>query len=281
MPRKSLSTYVYAELTDEEWARVDAVRGDMPRRNWVRAAFFRQLELDERTGLVAGMTPEQNPFDGDMPYGLPLPSPYDPKLPNQHTRPGYKNKLKKSDASTELRHIQVIHMASEGRTHQEIADITGYNIKTVSYIIRHDLNKYKMASVQEYRELTLRKLLELLQMQEKTIKEPGYLTTVTGSVATGPDGQPLIDKGERTRAVTEARKIVESIRREVGTDAPTQRHVTLEEANLNNTLKSLMAALAVQGKVPAAALEDAIDAEVIEDDDSAPPEPDEALPAGD
>jgi len=282
VPRKRAETFIWFGLNDEGWARVDAIRGDMPRRVWVRAAFFAQLEQDEQKGTVAGMTPEENPFDGGMPFGLPKPDPYDEKNPTHHTRPGRRNALRKQDAATELRHIQVIHLANQGLSHKEIGEITGYKAEWVARVIRKELRKYEMASVQQYREFTLRKMLELLKEQEKTIRQPGFITTVTGAVATGPGGEALIDKGERTRAITEARKIVESIRREVGTDAPTQRHETLELANVNNILRSVLAGLAVTGKNPLEELEGAVEAEIIEDASSVPPDDDDGtLPDSD
>jgi hypothetical protein len=268
---KDLREYVWCRIKPDDWARVDAVRGEMPRREWVRNAFFSQLRADEKSGngkgkLVAGLTRRENPYDGAMPYGLPLPDPYT-GIPGRGMMAGGARRFRKGektqvDANTELRHIQVLGMRQAGHSWDEIAEATGYSKDRVRAIARKLMDKYKMFAVQDYREWTLRQALELYQVQRRTIDEPGYLSDPQGNIITGPDGLPLIDKAERTKAVTEARKIVESIRREVGTDAPSVRHVTLEKQQLDATVKGLLAQIALSRP---AALENIVDGEVVSD----------------
>lgn len=181
-----------------------------------------------------------------MPEGLPE--------PRRMQRPRKKDDARDSRThlalpayEKELRVIKAIRMHRMGYSYDEIAADMGYaSGNTIRNMIKDAIKEASVAEADDLKRWALRKQMEQLAITQDTIDNPGIMFDVKGMPLIGPGGRYQPDLDTRTKAQTEYRHNIESLRRLVGADAPVQKHVTIEQQArqdaINNIFRQLNAA---------------------------------------
>ena len=127
---------------------------------------------------------------------------------------------------TAARDAQAAELRAQGWTNQRIADHLGYSSpssvrdacrRAIRDIVKDGAEKLIAVHVDR---------LETLYEAAVEVLEADHVVVSHGKVVTGADGQPLKDNGPKLAAIREARATMESFRKLMGLDQPTQVNVS-------------------------------------------------------
>ena len=146
------------------------------------------------------------------------------------------------DESLKERDRRICLLRRNGFTYAEIADMEGVSRVRVSQIV-HEANaevpeeetRAEIASILEFAE---RKAVEL-------INDPGYALAPNGRAATGPDGEPILNKGIVGDALRTLVVIADRKARLYAADKPAKRPA-MSEDEANRAAMESIARLAAQ-----------------------------------
>lgn len=150
----------------------------------------------------------------------------------------------------------------DGLDDQAAASAMGLSPKVFGKISRQiiTLEGTSRAAVRDY---LMSLHLQHLEAAQQIVDSPGYLHDLKGDLVREPDGSFSPDIPGRTRALEEMRHGLESVRRLLGTDAPQQKQITIEETRVDRTIEELQRRILEQAR--RRELDNAVEAEVIED----------------
>ena len=208
---------------------------------------------------------------------LPDPNPVEPGTDLRTTRRGRFKPGQRFDHEAQLRQVAAIRYKSQGKSDREIADLLGYSSPTnVQAAIQYAMRRYVPFEVAEYAKVILAEHFRDLERLEAIIEQPGYKYDIKGDLVARPDGEYLEDEDVRIAALTEKRKVEESIRRLTGTDAPKRTEHTMkmdEDVNSRiqqrlDDLAELRAQLRPIAALPDDSEDDIVEGIIIPDDDT-------------
>lgn len=143
-----------------------------------------------------------------------------PGNPNQNARDTRGHYIRTPE--TAERDARAAQLRAEGRTFQQIADELGYSDKKSAHdAVRRALREIVKGPAEKLIALHVERL-ETLYEKALEVLDADHVVVSHGKVITGMDGEPLVDNGPKLAAIREARSTMESFRKLMGLDQPTQ-----------------------------------------------------------
>lgn len=164
----------------------------------------------------------------------------------------------------EMKDMRAMQLRAMGYSWKQIADQLGYSSgRFCQKRVQQLADKLSVTNTREWRQYEISLLNIGIQTLIKAVLYSDYKVTPRGEVARGPDGEFLRDYTVNVQAADTLRRLSESRRRVLGTDAPVQQHITVEERTMDAEIAAVIQQL--RKSAPPPAIENTVEAEIISD----------------
>lgn len=140
----------------------------------------------------------------------------------------------------------------EGKKYQQIADEIGWkSASTAVMAVQRALSDRRVSELDQVDNfaIALESLQQAIAKHEAIVAATHFVTSTTGKLVCGPDGEPLVDSAPAQRSLTELRHLYDQRNKLLGNYAPSRQAVqVVTDDVLQKEIDQLTAEIAERGK---------------------------------